>query len=249
MKILNVLFLLFFTGTVLSQNLKDEKGRKQGAWQKNYPNSQTLEYKGQFKDDQPVGKFIYNYPDGRLKMVIVHDQVTKRSEAFMYYDSGKLMSYGIYRNQKKDSIWTQYGVNNNISSKETYKNGVQEGRTVVYFASEDNSNLLKIGKEMYYSKGQLHGTYTEYFITGTVRKKANYVNGKLQGACISYQPDGKMLMEENYKEGKKHGFFRTFDDTGKEIGRKFYQYGNEYTQEQTDKYIQQCKAKGKNPNE
>ena len=42
-------------------NKVDEKGKKQGVWEKTYPRSKVLHYKGQFKDDKPVGTFQYFY--------------------------------------------------------------------------------------------------------------------------------------------------------------------------------------------
>ena len=60
-KLVWIVGLLFLSGFVFSQEINkvDSKGRKQGVWQKTYPNSRAIEYKGQFKDDKPVGTFYY----------------------------------------------------------------------------------------------------------------------------------------------------------------------------------------------
>ena len=71
-------------------------------WQKTYPKSRAFEYKGQFKDDKPVGTFTYYYLTNTIKAVIEHQENSNRSVAKMYHENGKPMSVGIYRNLKKD---------------------------------------------------------------------------------------------------------------------------------------------------
>ena len=66
------LFILLPFLTFAQINQKDAKGRKQGVWQKNYPNSSVLIYKGQCKDDVPVGEFTYYDPTGEVRTIIEH---------------------------------------------------------------------------------------------------------------------------------------------------------------------------------
>ena len=89
-------------------------------WQKSYPKSTAFEYKGQFKDDKPVGTFTYYYPSTKVKAVIKHDEKTGRSAALMYHESGVLFARGIYKNQLKDSVWDYFGPSGRLSKKETY---------------------------------------------------------------------------------------------------------------------------------
>lgn len=249
-------FLLSFLLIILTCNIGfsqknqiDAKGKKQGPWEKKHENSQVVEYKGQFKDDRPVGTFTYYYPNAKVKMVIKHNEKTGRSESYMYHDNGKLMAFGIYMAQKKDSIWTQFGPSGRISSRESYKNGLLEGKSFIYFVSEDiNDKSVKVARESVYKGGKLNGEVVDYFDSGVVKKKANYLDDLRHGSVISYQPSGKMLMEENYKYGIKNGFFRAFDDNGTEIARKYYRNGSLLEGEALDKWLAECKQKGINPN-
>ena len=103
--LINTLFVVFSMSICFGQiNQVDAKGKKQGPWEKTYPDSKVYMYKGQFKNDRPVDKFVYFYPSSKVKAVINHDVTTGRSEAYYYHENQALMSFGIYRNLKKDSI-------------------------------------------------------------------------------------------------------------------------------------------------
>ncbi|MGJ8661293.1 MAG: hypothetical protein ACSHXL_04590, partial [Bacteroidota bacterium] len=63
----SLIICLVVSNTVFSQlNVTDKQGRKQGNWQKAYPKSSALEYKGTFKDNKPVGVFTYYYPSNKV---------------------------------------------------------------------------------------------------------------------------------------------------------------------------------------
>ena len=64
-------YLLLLPGLMFGQiNQKDAKGKKQGVWSKTYPKSKVVEYTGQFKDDKPIGTFVYYYPSSKKKAEI-----------------------------------------------------------------------------------------------------------------------------------------------------------------------------------
>src|SRR5688572_8816928 len=88
-------------GQEKEKNKTDAKGRKQGYWEK-ANDKNVLLYTGNFKDNKPVGEFVFYYPSGKVKSVVNHAPDGKTSRARIYYESGKLMSYGRYTSQKKD---------------------------------------------------------------------------------------------------------------------------------------------------
>lgn len=230
-------------------NVTDAKGKKQGEWGKTYPNSRAYEYKGQFKDDKPVGTFTYFYPSTKVKAIITHDEKTGRSSAYMYHENGVLMAFGIYMNQKKDSVWTHFGPTKRLSIKETYKNGVLNGKTTVYYVPEDPEDKSeRIAKVSNYKNGVLDGEVIEYFDFGTIKTKCTYVNGQKHGLCISNHANGQPMMHERFQNGQKYGYFFAFDETGKEIGRKYYHYGRELVGKELEDWLEECKKKGINPN-
>lgn len=82
-------------------NEVDSQGRKQGEWVKLYEGTDALKYRGMFNNDKPVGEFIYYYESSNIKAVINHEEKSSRSVAYYYHENGKIMSHGIFRNQKK----------------------------------------------------------------------------------------------------------------------------------------------------
>jgi len=140
-----ILFTFFFLFSVgfssFGQiNQVDEQGRKQGEWVRTYDDSETIRYKGQFKDGKPVGKFVYYYPNNKIRSIITHDDNSNRSEAYFYHLNEKLIAHGIYHNQKKDSVWTHFLPTGHYSYTETYKNGKLNGERITFYgpAAVDN---------------------------------------------------------------------------------------------------------------
>ena len=160
--VLSLLFIFHFYGQEV--NKTDAKGRKQGPWQKTYPDSRAFEYKGQFKDDKPVGTFYYFYPSTKKKAIVVHDELSGRSVAYMYHETGVDLAYGIYRNMKKDSVWTYYGPSGKVSYKETFKEGKLNGKKTVFYVSDDPADKsLRVAMVQHYANDVLQGEEIEYF--------------------------------------------------------------------------------------
>jgi antitoxin component YwqK of YwqJK toxin-antitoxin module len=231
-----------------SINVKDVKGRKQGPWQETYPDSKALEYKGQFKDDKPVGTFTYWYKNNKVKAIIVHDEVTGRSVATFYHPEGTVFAKGIFRNQLKDSIWDYYGPSGRQSTKETYVKGKLNGMTTIYYVPEVKTDkTLAVAKTMMYVNDTLEGDAIEYFENGKIKSKTKYVKGLKEGVAVINHPAGNPMMKENYVHGAKQGYQYAYDISGKEIGKVFYLGGEPIEGERLQKYLDYCKAKGIDP--
>lgn len=244
------LFLSLTVGLLAQVNVKDSKGRKQGKWQKTYPGSKALEYTGTFKDDKPIGKFTYYYPSTKIKAIIEHKEGSNRAEAYFYHETGVVLSYGIYINLKKDSVWLNFGPSGRISFKETYKQDVLHGEKVIYFVPEELSDKsVKISAKMNYVNGELEGEYLEFFDVGVPKVKGNYVKNKRHGVWEEYQPNGKLLSFSRYKNGVKHGWCMAYDENGKEINRVYFFQGQMKTGRDLEILMKQMKEKGINPNE
>ncbi|MFA7275068.1 MAG: hypothetical protein WC044_14455 [Crocinitomicaceae bacterium] len=249
--ILFLLPILFFVTEVNGQiNQKDKQGKKQGVWQKNYPKSTAIEYKGQFKNDVPVGVFTYYYPSTKVKAVIKHGENTSRSEAYFYHESGVLMTFGIYQNMKKDSVWLNFGPSGRISYKETYKNDILDGLKTVYFISENlEDRSSKISSLLMYKAGKLNGEFKEYFDFGQVKTTGTYQDDKKVGIWEQYHPNGKKMAFTRYKDGLRHGWCQAFDESGKEVSKLYYFHGKLKQGKDLELLMKQMKEKGVNPNE
>lgn len=243
--------LLIFSGWSIAQvNQVDSQGRKQGPWQKKYEDVNVLQYKGQFKNDKPVGKFTYYYKSAKVKAVIKHDENSDRSVAYYYHENGALMSYGIYRNQLKDSIWLNFGPSQRISNTETYVNGVLNGKKVVYYVPEIVEDKSQIPMSVsYYVDGKLNGEYREYHNNTAPKVVGEYVNGKRNGQWKHFGPDGKITHLYRYKNGVKHGWSISYDEHGGEKYKAYFYYGEHLTGKRLEEKMRQLKALGVNPNE
>jgi antitoxin component YwqK of YwqJK toxin-antitoxin module len=247
-----ILFVLIglLSFATFAQNVTDGKGLKQGAWSKVYPGSAVYQYKGQFKDNKPIGTFTYYYETSKVKAIVKHGEGTNRSEAFFYHENGKLMSYGIYRDLKKDSIWLNFGPTGRLSNSETYKNDVLNGKKTVYYIPEDpNDKSQIVSAVMYYTSGKLNGDYTEYFNSGAVKEKGKYDMDKKIGIWERYHVTGKKMTLERYKNGLRHGWCYGYDESGKELGKQYYFDGRPLKGKELDAKLAELKRKGIDPNQ
>lgn len=230
-------------------NQKDAQGRKQGEWIKKHPNSSVIMYKGTFKNDKPVGTFTYNYPSNKIKAVIKHNDASTRSEAYYYFENGKLMSHGIYRNMKKDSIWVSFNEDGRITMTETYKNDQLNGEKKLYYLPSDPEDRQETVISVYtYLDGQVEGKFTEYYPTKVVRKTGQFKNHKRHGEWIEYELDGKKMSVEHYQNGQMHGWFIGYNKNGTEGQRTYYHFGRKVEGDELKSLLQQMKEKGINPN-
>ncbi len=243
--------ITFFAFVSMGQlNQLDAKGKKQGDWGKLYEGSRVFEYKGQFVNDKPVGKFTYYYPSSKVKAIIQHDENSTRSTAFYYHENGSFMSYGIFRNQLKDSIWVNFGPSQRISNTETYKNGKLEGEKVIYYVPEELADKAQIPAVISnYKNDMLDGEYTEYFDGKNVKVKGAYYQNKKDGVWTHCHTSGKPMMVIRYDKGVKHGWMFGYDESGKEIGKKYNYHGRHLEGKALAEKMRQMKELGINPNE
>lgn len=241
------IFTLSYGSTQVNE--VDAKGRKQGDWGKFYEGTKIPIYIGQFKDDKPVGTFTYYYPTNKIKAIIKHDENSSRSEAYLYHDNKKLMAFGIYRNQKKDSVWTHYSPNEEISFRETYENGELHGKKTIYYIPEKNHEPTgRVMQEMHFKKGVLHGPVSEYFPDGVTKMEGKYKEGKFDGIVYRYYPNGKVSDTERWKNKQKHGWWIGYEKNGKEYARRYFYHGKELKGDKLTEHLQECKRKGISPN-
>lgn len=251
-----ILMLFVFGLTLVAEaqvNQVDSRGRKQGTWVKNFDGKEfghIVRYQGQFKDDKPVGKFVYYYPTKKVRAIIIHDENSPRSEAYLYHDNEQLAAHGIYRNGKKDSVWTNFLPTGHYSSTETYKNDQLNGEKTIFYGPEVTIQKTRLVlRKDNYRNGELNGEFIEYFPDGVVKAKGSYLNGVLNGKVMRYHPNGRPMFEEYWKNRRKHGLWKTFDESGKEEGRKYYKNGLAMEGKNLEKYLQDLKAQGKGPND
>jgi antitoxin component YwqK of YwqJK toxin-antitoxin module len=244
------MFLIFQLKIFGQINQTDSKGRKQGNWEKKYPNSNVTQYKGQFTDNKPVGVFTYFYPEGQVKAIIEHLKDGHRSKATFYFENKMMLSDGFYFDQKKDSTWVNYNPEGLILSVETYKNDKLNGKKVIYYLEgqieTEKLNPLSVAN---YKDDKLDGDFKEYFSTGKIKKTGNYSFGKQIGEWKEFYPNGKVYSISKFRNDFLHGWVISFDKEGVEISRFMYQNGERLDEKQLNSYLKMCQEKGIDPNQ
>ncbi|TXC82058.1 toxin-antitoxin system YwqK family antitoxin [Luteibaculum oceani] len=201
--------LLFLVCSVIAiagfsqKNTIDNQGRKQGIWEKKYQDGST-KYIGQFKDDKPVGEFIYYYPGERVKSVLNYRKPGV-AYAIHLYENGVKQSEGIYVETKKDSVWTYYDKRGRIMSRETYRLGEKNGLTENYFENGNPSLQQK------YENGVAIGTQKTYFENGKLKSETDLKKGIFHGNYKVYDIKGNPVLVGTYDNGKEIGVWEIYD--------------------------------------
>ncbi len=244
-----VLMIMAVTHVFAQNNVIDTKGRKQGEWVKYHPNSKIIDFKGTFKDGVPQGLFVYYFPNGKKKAEMQHENNGAKTSANLYYDNGKLMSYGIYRYQKKDSIWTSFNEFGRLVMRETYNNDLLNGEKRMYYIPSDPEMKREVCISITnYKDGKIEGPFAEYYPSGQLKATGQYLNFKREGEWVYYELDGKKMSVERYYKGEKHGWFIGYNQDGKEGQKRYIYYGRELSGKELEINMKSQKEKGLNPN-
>jgi len=252
MKTLKLIIFVFSVNfSLLAQlNQTDSKGRKQGIWQKTYPKSEVLQYKGQFRDDKPIGTFEYFYPGGQLKATIEHHPNGGYARANYYFENKMLMTEGFYLDQKKDSTWVNYNEEGLVLGVESFKKDKLNGKKVIYYlegqVETEKLNPLSVAN---YLNDTLHGEYREYFSTGKLKQIGKYENGKIVGEWKEYYPNGSIFKVSKFKNDRLHGWITSYSKDGEEIGKTLYQNGEKLTGKELESFLKLCEKNGIDPNQ
>ncbi len=192
-----------------SLNRTDEKGLKQGVWQKNYSNG-VLRYKGQFRDGKAYGEFRYFYPTGALKSILKYKNGGEDAEVHSFHLNGKPMADGKFVHRKKDSVWNYYSdVDGKRVASESYHRGVKEGISVIYYP--ESGRIFEITT---YHLGYKWGPWKKYFPNGKLSQEGVYVNDTLNGNFQVFFLNGKLQMKGSYEKGLQNGKWMFYDSTG-----------------------------------
>ncbi len=213
------------TATVLlgqgNLNQTDAQGRKQGPWARNWAGSQQLRYEGQFKDDKPVGTFIYYGTKGKVESRVEHYPGGKASHAQHFHPNGKLMAEGRYVGQEKDSVWNYFDEQGRARSTETWNAGKLDGAMTTFFSDG------QIAEKRTFKNGVAAGPAQQFFPNGKLRYEANYVNGAPEGIETYYFPNGNKEIQGRYVNGDRDGAWMYYNENGSLHVQALYAQGKQ----------------------
>lgn len=214
--------LLLISATVFSQtdsiNKLDEKGLKNGKWEK-VENGKTV-YRGQFVHGQPMGKFTYFYDDGKTLKSISEFYKNGITRTITYHYNGKISSQGKFISQIKDSIWVYFGDNGKKIAEEAYLGGKKNGIWRQY--DYETGKLLE---ETGWKNDLQHGLMQAWSMNEKLRYKIDFKQGKANGPYFVYHTDGSLSEKGVYRNSLKDSITTYFDESGKIIRKLKFNHG------------------------
>ena len=238
--------LLFAVPSIAQDiNKKDAQGRRQGVWKKVHEGVQQFKYVGTFKDDKPIGKFVYYRKSGTIEAVIIFHPNGKTAYSRMYHDSGYMMARGKYESQKKDSTWVYYDDRGIVSYQEDYKAGLLDGQQVIYY--EPTNGEYRVKEYSYWKNGVQDGEYKKYHPNKNVAEEGVYSDGNINGTVKMFHPNGRTKSLQPYKFAVKHGFWIFYNEKGVREGYVLYWEGVKLKGQAKLDREAKLKAQGKAP--
>lgn len=118
-----------------------ENDSREGKWECYYPTG-SLESEGIYKDNLKEGAWNYYYNTGYsrkrldLMMIVHYNKGLKNGKQTFFNELNKLDEISYYKNDKMDSVYTEYHYNGNVKTLGNLKQGKRIGEW--RFFSEDN---------------------------------------------------------------------------------------------------------------
>jgi len=215
------LLILQFSGMQGQEiNRSDPDGKKQGRWIKNYPNGKIM-YQGNFINDKPDGEFRRYYEDGTLKSLMVFSNNGSDAETILYYKNGLKASTGRYVNQLKEGTWRFYSFTEKdlLISEADYQADRKNGRMVYYYPDG------RVAEQLMYRNDLKHGECLKYYPDGTLTLKTIYENGKINGSFEAFHENGKPEIKGQYKNNLREGLWIIYGKDGSQRFRTNYAAG------------------------
>lgn len=184
--------------------LEDDPTMMHGKMVSYYENGKVVS-EGYYHMNQPIGKWIYYFEDGRVKMV--GDLKTATDGYWKYFfENGKLKQEGEITNNKQEGIWKFYFEEGAIKNEGSYVHGIKDGVWKYFF---ENGNIKA---EAVYENGQ--GSYKEFYLTGEAKMEGNTINNLSEGEWRYYYPSGQLKAMGYELHGVKNGHWEYYYENG-----------------------------------
>lgn len=191
-------------------NYMDANGKKQGHWVIKYDNG-NIKMEGDFKNNVPIGQLKKYHENGQLKYDMNYSEKDANLVTVVMYDaSGELAAKGQYYAKKKNGLWQYFGDNNKLLMEENYNHGLLDGKSVVYWQSQENQPMeIKNWKD-----SLREGEWLWFYEDGKIRQKAAYKADKLDGEFLVFFADGSKHIDGKYADNVRDGLWQYFNEDG-----------------------------------
>ncbi|MBC8035127.1 MAG: tetratricopeptide repeat protein [Chitinophagaceae bacterium] len=185
-----------------------------GTWKRYHANGQLKSIEN-YANGKLEGEYSEYHQNGQLFTKYLNRKGKTSGEVSYYAEDGKLYSILIFENDKLKTSKYFDKTGKQISISET------EGRKL----QQENYDAegFRWRSALYNEKGNLDGTCSYYFSSGTLRKTETLFNGVETGSSVTYYPNKKKSYEMNLKEGKKDGYYISYYIHGAKEYEGWYQ--------------------------
>lgn len=226
MKFTYIILVLLNTFVVGAQSINqfDAHGKRHGIWKKNFDNTETLRYQGEFIHGKEIGMFKF-YKNVNNKAVLTASKTFNSgnniADVIFYTSKGGVISEGQMDGKLFLGTWKYYQKNSkDLLILEHYNGlGKLDGERLVYYKNG------QIAEVQHYKNGKLEGASVWYSENGIALKTFIYVNDELHGVSKYYNHKGELITEGYYKNGKKDGVWKYFEN-GKLTQEKDFNYNS-----------------------
>jgi antitoxin component YwqK of YwqJK toxin-antitoxin module len=112
------------------------------------------------------------------------------------------------RDSLKQGVWREFYDSKKLKSECVYKNNKKQGLEIIWYSS----GCVK--QENYFNNGQLDGPVTFYDKNCKKQLIENYKNGVKEGLEIAYHSNGRIKSEGNFKKGNLDGVYKVYNKNG-----------------------------------
>ena len=220
-----------------TKNQTDDKGLKQGYWEKTDGATNKISYKGTFKDNKPQGIFYYYYKGSdSLHTKTEFRQDGKIAYVTMYHlISGKIQAKGKYVNEEKDSVWNFYDEKGVLISTDVYLNGKKNGLSKVFYPNG------ALSEEKNYKNNLLDGSFKQLYEDHKLKGEGAYAAGEFNGKCSWFYPNGVAAAQGVYDKGTKKGLWLYKMQNGKLTDKEVWQNGRQLDEKELAEYLKKNK--------
>ncbi len=151
--------------------------------------------------------FVYSCNTSSLKKVETTDEYSKKiyfidkdslkqgTYVQLTLDGGDTISIANYKDDKEDGERRLFDREGNLSTIETYKNGVFHGPELTFYP---NGQLYTRGN---FTDGTLDSEFLVYFETGELKEKVTMVDNTENGPFEEYYKNGQLHWTGNFEDG------------------------------------------------
>ena len=186
-----------------------------------------LSVEGNYKMNEPIGKWFYFYRDGRKKSeeetrngvnyllnfwmpdsLNSHTVIDGNGEMMTFYTTGALKEWYHYKDGLKDGAFEEWSIYGYKTLTGSFKDGEKDGEWTYAYYTGDTEKIS------HYKDGKLNGPYSYFYDNGKTNVSGRYKDGEKTGEWTWFTNSGQRDMQGTFVDGKQNGKWTYWYPTG-----------------------------------